>query len=240
MTTDPVIVTGACGGIGRAVVDAFVAAGRAVLAVDLPEVAHPGDTDLVAHVGHDVTDSDGAAAAVAACVDRWGSVHGLVNLVGGGGAGRRVDELPPNAWDDAIRANLTSAYLMCHHAMTHLEASKGTIVNVSSAAGIRGMKLNPAYCAAKAGLIGFTRALALDHAPRGVRANGVAPGPVATPLLRSSRSVEEIAAIGRQALVGRVAEPAEIADVIVFLSGANSTYLVGETLLVDGGLATIA
>ncbi len=98
------------------------------------------------------------------------------------------------------------------------------------------MRRNPGYCAAKAGVIGLTKALAIDHAESGVRVNAVAPGPVLTPLMRRNRSPEEIETMGRLALVGRVADPREVAAAVVFLAGDDASYVNGQTIEVDGGV----
>jgi NAD(P)-dependent dehydrogenase (short-subunit alcohol dehydrogenase family) len=241
-----VIVTGAGGGIARATALAFgVEGSRLVLAdidaVNVEEVA----TSLKASgseaevVLADVTSSEGAASVVDRACDRFGTVDVLANVVGGSRPGQTATELSEADWDAMLRLNLTSAFLMSRFALPHMEAQgRGVIVNVSSGAGLRGMKANPAYCAAKAGVVGLTRSLAIDHAPNGIRINAVAPGAVLTPLMRRNRSQEEIGYIGRQSLLGRVAQPDELADVIVWLASDESSYLVGQTLSVDGGTAT--
>lgn len=99
------------------------------------------------------------------------------------------------------------------------------------------MRANPGYVAAKAGVAALTRALAIDHGPAGVRVNAVAPGPVRTPLMRRNRTPEEIAGMGSLSLTGRIGEPEEIASVILWLAGADASYLMGQTLEVDGGVA---
>ena len=136
-----------------------------------------------------------------------------------------------------LSLNLTSTFLMCRAALPHLVDSKGAIVNVSSGAGVRGMRANPGYVAAKAGVVALTRALAIDHGPDGVRVNAVAPGPIRTPLMRRNRTGEEIAAMGALSLTGRIGEPEEIADTIVWLASDAASYVMGQTIDVDGGPA---
>jgi NAD(P)-dependent dehydrogenase (short-subunit alcohol dehydrogenase family) len=129
---------------------------------------------------------------------------------------------------------------MCQAVLPHLEAAGGgAIVNVSSGAGLRGMQRNPGYVAAKAGVAALTRALAIDHGPNGVRVNCVAPGPIRTPLMRRNRTPDEIAAMGGLALEGRIGEPEEIAEAILWLAGEGSSYVMGQTLAVDGGVASL-
>ena len=100
------------------------------------------------------------------------------------------------------------------------------------------MHANPAYVAAKAGVVALTRALAIDHGPEGIRTNCVAPGPVATPLMRRNRTPDEIAVIARQAIIGRLGEPEELARVIAWLASDESSYVMGQTIAVDGGVAS--
>jgi NAD(P)-dependent dehydrogenase (short-subunit alcohol dehydrogenase family) len=187
----------------------------------------------------DVSDPDAASAAVARAVELGGRVDVLANVAGGSRPGQDVVALDPAEWDRLVRVNLTSVYLMCRAVIPHMRASGGgSIVNVSSGAGLRGMHANPAYVAAKAGVVALTRALALDHGPEGIRTNCVAPGPVATPLMRRNRTPDEIAVIARQSIVGRLGEPEELAQVIAWLASDESSYVMGQTIAVDGGVAS--
>ena len=230
MSGEPVaVVTAAADGIGAATAAAFADAGYRVAAIDIA-----GD-GIVA----DVTRPDDVERAVAAVLDRHGRIDALANVVGGSRPGKTVVELLLEEWDRLLALNLTSTFLLCRAVIPHMEAAGGgCIVNVSSGAGIRGMTKNPGYVAAKAGVSALTRALALDHGANGVRVNAVAPGPVLTPLMRRNRTDEEIARIAQQAIVGRVADPAEIARVIVWLCGPDASYLMGQTLEVDGGVVS--
>jgi NAD(P)-dependent dehydrogenase (short-subunit alcohol dehydrogenase family) len=158
--------------------------------------------------------------------------------VGGSRPGRTVVDLTLAEWHDLLALNLTSTFLMCRQVIPVMIAGGGgAIVNVSSGAGVRGMHANPGYVAAKAGVVGLTRALAIDHAADGVRGNAVAPGPVRTPLMRRTRTPEEIADLGHVSLLGRIAEPSELADVIVWLASDAASYVQGQTIEVDGGAA---
>jgi NAD(P)-dependent dehydrogenase (short-subunit alcohol dehydrogenase family) len=100
------------------------------------------------------------------------------------------------------------------------------------------MHANPGYCAAKAGVVALTRALAIDHTPHGVRVNCVAPGPIRTPLMRRNRTPEQIATMGGLSLTGRIGEPSEIAAAILWLASDASSYVVGQCIEVDGGVAS--
>lgn len=239
------IVTGAANGIANAAARALFAAGSRIVAVDIDSAGLEelsgslASPDAVELVTADVTTPEGAEAAVGRAMQRFGQIDVLANVVGGSRPGKTAPELGPDEWRALVDFNLTSTFLMSHFAIPFMESGGGgSIVNISSGAGLTGMQRNPAYCAAKAGVVGLTRALAIDHAASGIRVNCVAPGAVLTPLMRRNRSPEEIQMIGRGSLLGRVAEPDELAAVIVFLAGPASSYITGETISVSGGGAT--
>ncbi|MCB0997572.1 MAG: SDR family oxidoreductase [Acidimicrobiales bacterium] len=240
------LVTGAADGIGQATAVAFAAAGHRLGLVDISAegvaataASLDSSPDARAEViVADVTSEPDTVRAVAATVERFGRLDVLVNVVGGSRPGKTVEELTLDEWNGLLALNLTSTFLMCRAALPHLREHQGRIVNVSSGAGLRGMKANPGYVAAKAGVAALTRSLAIDHGPEGVRINAVAPGPIRTPLMRRNRTSDEIAAMGGLSLTGRIGEPEEIAEAIVWLAGPGASYLMGQTLEVDGGVAT--
>jgi len=196
--------------------------------------AQIGDA-AVAVVG-DVTDEQVVQHVVEGVVAHHGAIDVLVNVVGGSRPGKTAIELTMPEWQQLLALNLTSTFLMARAVLPMMErAGGGAIVNVSSGAGLRGMARNPGYCAAKAGVAALTRALAIDHGPNGVRVNCVAPGPVLTPLMRRNRTPDEIASMGRLALAGRIAEPSEIAAAIEWLASDAASYVMGQTIEVDGG-----
>jgi len=238
-----VIVTAAADGIGAATATAFADNGYRVVLADIDPTRLAATTAglhgaEVTSICGDVTTEAGAAAIVDHAVNTFGALDGLVNVVGGSRPGKTVVELGLGEWNTLLSLNLTSVFLMSRVAIPHLvQRGGGVIVNVSSGAGLRGMHANPGYCAAKAGVVALTRAMAIDHSASGVRVNCVAPGPIRTPLMERNRTVEEIAAMGRVALAGRIGEPEEIARTILWLASDASSYVIGQTLEVDGGVA---
>lgn len=236
------IVTAAADGIGAATAQAFAESAHRLVLVDIDGegLAATGrglrtapDLELVVA---DVTDESSVAELVGRTIDRFGQVDVLVNVVGGSRPGKTAVELSVAEWQQLLTLNLTSAFLTCRAVIPHMEQRRrGAIVNVSSGAGFRGMSKNPGYCAAKAGVAALTRALAIDHGPNGVRVNCVAPGPVRTPLMRRNRTPDEIAAMGRLAVAGRIGEPHEIAAAIHWLASDGASYVMGQTIEVDGG-----
>ena len=232
------IITGAADGIGRATATAFAAAGAALVVVDVN--ADGLDAFEGERIAADVTDEHAVAGIVDRTISRFGRVDSLVNVVGGSRPGKTAVELTIEEWDSLVALNLTSTFLLCRAVIPHMEAAGGgTIVNVSSGAGLRGMSRNPAYVAAKAGVSALTRALAIDHGPQGVRVNAVAPGPIRTPLMDRNRTPAEIDAMGSVAVLGRIGQPEEVAAAILWLASDASSYVVGQTLEVDGGPAAL-
>ena len=233
------IVTAAGEGIGEATAHAFADAGYRLVLVDINEQAvNQTASDLPGSVVEvaDVTDEAAVAALVARALQQFGRVDVLVNVVGGSRPGKTAAELTLDEWNRMLALNLTSTFLMCRAVLPHMEQrGKGAIVNVSSGAGLRGMRANPGYVAAKAGVGALTRALALDHGRNGVRVNCVAPGPIRTPLMRRNRTPDEIKMMGEIAIAGRIGEPEEIAAGILWLASDASSYVMGQTIEIDGG-----
>jgi NAD(P)-dependent dehydrogenase (short-subunit alcohol dehydrogenase family) len=240
-----VIVTAAADGIGAATARMFAASGCAVVLadVDAEGLARTqslcGDAPAVT-VAADVTDEGSVQSVIDEAIARFERVDALVNVVGGSRPGKTAVELTLDEWNRLLALNLTSTFLMSRAVIPHMErAGGGAIVNVSSGAGLRGMSRNPGYCAAKAGVVALTRALAIDHGPNGVRVNAVAPGPIRTPLMERNRTADEIATMGRLAVAGRIGEPDEIASTIVWLASDAASYVMGQTIEVDGGPASL-
>jgi 2-hydroxycyclohexanecarboxyl-CoA dehydrogenase len=239
------LVTGGAGGIGAATARRLAAEGARVAVGDLDldaarEVA--ADIDGLATV-LDVTDTASVGAAVAQVGDAFGPVDVLVNNAGTDRFAFfvKTDEA---LWDFVLGVNLRGV-LACTHAVlaSMQERGGGVIVNVASEAGRVGSQGSATYSAAKAGVIGFTKAIARESARFGVRCNAVAPGPIETPLLNSAEAqLGELGARLKQAMIDatalrRIGEPDEVAAVIAFLCSDDASYVTGQTVNVSGGLS---
>jgi NAD(P)-dependent dehydrogenase (short-subunit alcohol dehydrogenase family) len=152
-----------------------------------------------------------------------------------------VTETSPEEWERVLAVNLGGAYNISRAGIPHLRASGGgTVVHVGSQFALVGCLASPAYCASKAGLIGLTRAMAVDHASEGIRVNCVCPGPVDTPMLAGTSATPELTARERartqhRNLVGRLGRPEEIAATIAFLTSDEAGSMTGSIVAVDGG-----
>lgn len=237
------LVTGAGKGLGRAIALGFAAAGADVVLMartrtDLETVAREvealGRQALVAVA--DATDSRQVDAAVEQAVARFGRVDVLAHAAGGSLRKPSV-EVTDEEWDGVIAANLSSTFKVCRAVGRHMLAQgSGSIINLSSTAGMRGRAGNAPYSAAKAAVINLSRALAMEWAPKGVRVNVLAPGRFLTPLTEAEMSVpEKYAAFVRQVPLGRIGKPEEIQDIAVWLASDASAYVTGSTITLDGG-----
>lgn len=236
------LVTAGGGGIGQATAMLLVDRGARVIAADI-DPAGLEETlksctapDRLRTVVADATTPPGAEAAVRVATEAFGGLNILVNVVGGSKPGKTVVEMTPEEWDGWVRLNLTSTFLMCKAAIPTMAASGGgSIVNIASGAGVNGMKKNPAYVAAKGGVVSLTKSLAIDHAEQNIRANCIAPGAILTPLMRRNRRQEEIDWMANANLVGRIGLPHDIAAMVAFLSSDDGAFVNGELINVSGG-----
>jgi len=241
------LVTGGASGIGAATCRRLAAEGARVAVTDMNA---SGAGEVAAEVSGmpyelDVRDGDAIAAAVAAATDELGPIDILVNNAGYDEFGFFVNS-DPDMWDRVLGVNLRGVIAVTHAVLPGMqERRRGRIVNVASEAGRVGSSGSGIYSAAKAGVIGFTKAVAREAARYGVTCNAVAPGPIETPLLMAAP--EALGEIGQKlvdTMVGstvlrRLGQPDEVAAAITFLASDDASYVTGQALGVSGGLAMI-
>ena len=238
------LVTGAASGIGRATAILLAGRGAAVACLD---VNADGLAETAAAIGEralpipcDVTDLAAVEAAVSQAGADLGGLDAVANVAGVGDFTGDVAEIAPEEWARVLAINLTGPFHVSRAAIPHLRAAgSGAIVNVSSQFGLVGCLASPAYCASKAGLIGLTRAMAIDHTEEGIRVNCVCPGPVDTPMLAWTDATPELTARERgrtqgRNLSGRSGRPEEIAATIAFLLSDDVGFMSGSVVAVDG------
>lgn len=233
-----VVVTGAASGIGRATAELFLAAGAHVALLDRHEPAPLGTLPAGAVTSIHLTNVSDAASvqeSVDAAARALGGIDGLVNAAGIGNADL-AEDIELTDWQRLLDVNLTGNFLMCRACLPHLrEAGSGTIVSIASGLGLLPFKRRSAYAASKAGVIAFSKAIAMEWAPE-VRVNTICPGTVDTPMVRAEYGEEVLRTqIGPRYALQRIATPAEIALAALYLSSAEAAFVTGAALAVDGG-----
>lgn len=237
------LVTGASRGIGRSIAVALAKAGAEVIVnyVHSADKAKAVCDEIAAEGGRamplqfDVSKPEDIKTAVDTVLKDGKSISILVNNSGITRDGLSM-RYSAEDWDNVLDTNLRGAFFTCQALMRSMtKARKGAIVNVSSIVGIMGNPGQAAYCASKAGLIGMTKSLAKELAPRNIRVNAVAPGYIETEM------TDKLTEDQRQAMLkyiplGRVAKPEEVAHAVVFLASPEASYITGQTLIVDGGM----
>jgi 3-oxoacyl-[acyl-carrier protein] reductase len=191
----------------------------------------------------DISHPEDAKRMVAEAVDACGRLDILVNNAGAPqGADRQdIESVPLDAWDRLIEVNLRGTYLMCHEAVPIMRRQKyGRIVNIASLAGLKAAPRSTAYSASKAGIIGLTRALAMDVGAWGITVNAICPGAVGTSraILNPDPDLDveaHLAKMGREMTVGRVGKPEDIAAAVAYFSSEDAGYVTAQTLVIDGG-----
>lgn len=249
LTGTRVLVTGAASGIGLAAAIRCLSEGAEIAALDRdgPGLQRwlaglsPAERARAIAVEADVADPPQVRAAVAEAAGASGRLGGVVTAAGIGGYTGDVGQTAEAEWNRTLAVNLSGTFHVCREALRFLRAGGGgRIVTVSSQYGLVGGAGSPAYQAAKAGVIGLTRAMAVDHAPEGILANCVCPGPVDTPMLRASSGHGELtrreaARTAGRVLLGGPGRPEDIAALIAFLLGPEAAFLTGAVLSCDGG-----
>lgn len=261
-----ILVTGAASGIGRASALRFAAEGASVVLLDR-NAAGLDETGALLRAQADITSKSAETdaqplrysafpldlideAAVKNAIDvvlrQWGALHGVFNVAGG--SGRRfgdgaVDAATLEGWHATLDMNLTSMFLVCKYAVPSLLETRGAIVNLGSVLGLVGGDedfATHAYAAAKAGVVGLSRAMASFYAPRGLRVNVIAAGLIATPM--SQRAQTDAHILSRlpqlQPLTGAMGTPEDIAAAAAFLLSDDARFITGTVLPVDGGWTT--
>lgn len=237
------LITGADSGIGRAVAIAFAREGADIALSYLDEEQQQAEevAALIRAEGRvavlvpgDLRSEETNNAVVASAVDGLGGLDTLVINAGAMPTVDSIDDFETKTLDHVLQANIYPLFWLTKAASPHLPAG-ATIVTTSSVQGFDPSPSLAEYAVSKAGIANWTRALAQQLIGRGIRVNGVAPGPVWTPLQPAYVPNEKIESFGEQTPIGRAAQPVELAPAFVFLASQESSYVLGETIAVNGG-----
>ena len=239
-----VLVTGAQRGIGRAIAVRFAEAGADVALnfLDDKAAADSAAAEITAldrratTIAADISKPEEARRLVADAERALGPIDVLVNNAGIFPRTPFLD-LTEDTWDAVLDTNLKATFVCAQEAARRMVATgrPGAIINLSSGAPYRGSMRATAYMASKLGIVGLTRGMARELAPHGIRVNAVAPGITNTAMPRLGNTEEALTALGRSNPTGRLAEPEDIADVVVFLATADARHVVGQLIHVNGG-----
>jgi len=236
------LITGVGQGIGRAIAIAFGMRDTRVVVADMngpsaskvkQEIQDVGKTALAIEV--DVSSEQSVTLMIKRTLEEFGTIDVLVNNAGIYPS-TSIEELTNQSWDRVIGTNLTGAFLCSRAAVPiMLDKKKGRIINLSSTTAFRGAKNGAHYAASKAGLIGFTKALALELAPAGITVNAICPGLTDTAQPRGHMTDQELYAKKERVPLGRIAHPEDIVGPVLFLASDKASHITGQSVLVNGG-----
>ena len=237
------LITGGDSGIGRAVAAAFAREGADICIVYLDEHDDADETrELVEREGRrahviaaDIRSARACRQSVRDCVQALGGLDILVNNAAIQFERESVADIDPDDLQNTFATNVFAAFYLTAAALPHLRRAPGIIINTTSVTAYRGSPSLVDYSATKGALVAFTRSLSQQLVKDGIRVNAVAPGPIWTPLIPASFDKKKVASFGSDVPMGRAGEPAECAGAFVYLASADSSYVTGQVLHVNGG-----
>jgi 3-oxoacyl-[acyl-carrier protein] reductase len=239
------LITGGGGGIGGAVAQRLATAGMTVVVADYDRAAADQVSEEIGSAGGkadafsmDVTKADDVRRLVADVSSRYGRIDVLANIAGGSIYTKRIEEFTWAEWKEVLDSNLKGTFLMCRAVAPIMQKQKsGRILNTASNYGVTGSALRAPYAAAKAGIITFSKSLALELASDGILVNSVAPGPTDTPRVMEKESPEARRQRWYAAIpLGRTGKPEDLAEMYYFLTTPASAAITGQTFHVNGGV----
>jgi len=245
------LITGAASGIGRATALRFAQSGATVIAADLNLAEAQNTLAMIESAGGqglalgvDVSQEADVKAAISTALSTFGQLDILFNNAGISIL-KSIPDTTETDLDRLLSVNFKGVFFGCKHAMPVMAAQgSGVIINTASELALVGQPLYGAYCATKGAILAFTRTLALECAPQGIRANAICPGPVVTPLLQvefdlAADPAAEAAAAAKDLPIGRLGTPEDIANIVTFLASDDASFIHGAAITADGGRTTL-
>jgi len=236
------IITGGDSGIGRSVAVLFAREGADVVILYLDQYQDADETRRVVEqqgrrcltFAGDVADQDVCRKVVDETVATFGKLDILVNNAAEQHPQKRFEDVTQQQWEKTFRTNVFGMFQMTQAALPHL--GKGaSIINTTSVTAYKGNPMLIDYSSTKGAIVGFTRALSMSLVERGIRVNGVAPGPIWTPLIPSTFDADKVAEFGANVPLKRPGQPEEVAPAYVYLASSDSSYVTGQVIHVNGG-----
>lgn len=239
------VISGADSGIGRAVAVHFAREGARVAMLYLSEQKEGQDArkteeeirkaggEVLSFAG-DLGDTGFCTQVIDAVIGEWGRIDVLVNNAAEQHPQEKLEDISDEQWQRTFRTNVFGMFLLTRAALPHIPEG-GCIINTASITAYRGSPQLIDYSSTKGAIVGFTRSLAMNLSSRGIRVNGVAPGPIWTPLIPSTFTAEQVAEFGASAPMERPGQPAELAPAYVYLACQDSSYVSGQMIHVNGG-----
>lgn len=239
------LVTGGSSGIGRATAIMFASRGATVVIASRSEQESAKTIQAIAVAGGkakfiktDVTSESQVEALIGSIANEFGNLDYAFNNAGAQPVPSATTDQTEDDWDRMLAVNLKGTWLCMKHELRHmLKQGRGSIVNNASISGLVGIATWPAQCASKHGVVGLTRAVAIEYAKSGIRVNVVCPGAIETPMLKglTGGNPEFEQAVAAAEPMGRVGTPEEVAEAVIWLSSDASSFVTGHALAVDGG-----
>jgi NAD(P)-dependent dehydrogenase (short-subunit alcohol dehydrogenase family) len=243
------VVTGGGAGIGRAIAQAFALEGARVVVVDINEAAAEETAREIRSAGgtaeayaSDVADPESVRALASHTLARYGNLHILMNNAAIQ-VNKNIEDTTPEEWARQMAVNVGGVFLCSKYYLTQLRATRGCIVNMSSVNGTFAEPMCAGYCATKAAILGFTKALAIDHGWEGIRVNAICPGYIDAGLAEGYFLAQPDPAVaraqaGKLHALQRIGKPAEVARAAVFLASGEASFMTGAAVAVDGGFSS--
>lgn len=236
------IITGAGSGIGKAAAELFAKEGAKVVISDINETSGNSAVEEIKknggeafYVKADSSKPEDNEALVKQTIEKYGTLDIAVNNAGIGGPLGATGEYPLDGWKKVIDINLSGVFYGLRYQIPAMIKNGGSIINIASILGSAGTKFSPAYVAAKHGVVGLTKAAALEYADKNIRINSVGPGYIKTPLVVNSLDKSALDALVGLHPIGRLGEAEEIAELILWLASSKSSFVTGAYYPADGG-----
>lgn len=234
------IITGGASGIGRACAELFIKEGAKVCITNLNEslgektVSELGENCIF--IKADASSVDDNRQIVEKTVKKFGSLHIAVNNAGIGGESNKIGDMSVEGWQKVIAVNLSGVFYGMHYQLPEIiKSGGGSIINMASILGAVGFPNSAAYVAAKHGVVGMTKSAAWEYANEGVRINSVGPAFIKTPLVDENLDSETLGFLATQHAFGRLGEPKEVAELVLWLASDKSSFATGTYYPIDGG-----